>query len=170
MRSRTETLEFAALAILAFALPLLLSHPQALVGTAVNAALILGALHLRSWGRLLPLIVLPSAGAIAGGMLFGPEVSLGLVLFAPIIWAGNAALVAVLRGMDRRNYPAALLTAAAAKTVLIGGGALALVSAGLLPSTFAGIISPLQFATALAGGLIAWPLAILINRTFSTDR
>ncbi|MCB2154300.1 hypothetical protein KQI84_05400 [bacterium] len=169
-RARAENLEFVALAIFAFILPLMLRHPQALVGTAVNTALILGALHLRSWGKLLPLIVLPSVGAIAGGMLFGPDVTLGLALLAPVIWAGNGALVVVLRRLEDRRYPAALLAAAAAKTLLIGGGAVALVAAGLLPAALAGVMAPLQFATVLAGGLLAWPLAHLITKTFSTDR
>lgn len=160
-----ETAGALAISAAAVALPLVLRHPQAVVGSAVNMALILIALHTRGWRMALPVIALPSLAALAGGMLFGEGVARGVLLCVPAIWAGNTALVWALRSMtNRRSRPLAgpLVAVAALKASIIGAGALAATAAGVLPIEFAAPFAAMQFATVVMGGagagLISWDL------------
>ena len=86
-----EYAEMILYAVVAFSLPFILGHEQLLVGSVVNCALVLAALNLRG-ARLLPVILLPSVGALLAGMVFGP-LSASLVYMLPFIWLGNAILV-----------------------------------------------------------------------------
>jgi len=160
-RETVEKAEFAALAALAIALPLVLQHPQLLVGSVVNFALIVAGTNVRSWTKLLPLIVLPAVAAVAGGMLFGESVFVGLLFLMPVIWSGNAALVFFFKRLHvvgNWGFAATLLAAGASKTVLIGAGTALLVLAGLLPMELLIAMVPLQLLTVMLGGLAAWPL------------
>lgn len=166
LSEQARTVEAAVLALGAFTLPLVLQHPQLLVGTAVNLALALAALHLGSWKRIAPVVVLPAVAAVLGGALFESRVTLGLLCLVPGIWAGNALYVAVLRGQAGwgANYLVRLTTAAAGKTLVIGLVAVGLAGAGLLPWALVTVLVPLQVATALLGGLLAVPAGLLVER------
>ncbi|MDK2972766.1 MAG: hypothetical protein PWP23_2521 [Candidatus Sumerlaeota bacterium] len=154
--------ELAALTLFAIVLPLLLRHPQAVVGTAVNGALALAAWRSRSWLGTLPLVLLPAVAAVGGGALFGTPVSAGLVLLVPGIWAGNALFVALLRRMESR--PLGLAMAATLKTAVIGLWIAGLVVGGLLPVAFLLVVAPMQLLTAAMGGLLALPVCHVLGR------
>jgi len=83
--------EMTIYTLFSFMLPIILSHPQIVVGIAVNAMLVLGALNLKGY-KLIPVIIAPSLGALSGALLFGPFTKF-LLYLAPFIWIGNAILV-----------------------------------------------------------------------------
>jgi hypothetical protein len=92
---RFEFAGFLFLGLLAFLIPFTVGGPQLLVGMLVNAFLVLASLSMGA-RKVLPLAVLPSLGAIARGMLFGPF-TFALVFMAPFIWAGNILLIFMVK-------------------------------------------------------------------------
>ena len=66
-----ENVEMVVYSLVCFFTPFFIGHPQIFVGIVVNAALITAALNLKGY-RILPVIILPSLGALSRGILFGP--------------------------------------------------------------------------------------------------
>ncbi len=151
-----EYAEMILYALVAFSLPFILGHEQLLVGSVVNCALVLAALNLRG-ARLLPVILLPSIGALLAGMIFGP-LSAYLVYMLPFIWLGNSILIFAVKELvlsRGKNRLAALVAGASAKTALLSASAFALFLFGLVPVQFIAAFGILQLATALCGGTAA---------------
>lgn len=72
-------------------IPLFLNGSQIITGSLTNALLFFAARRLapRFW---LPLIILPSIGAVSHNLLFGPF-TIYLIYFLPFIWLGNYFLL-----------------------------------------------------------------------------
>jgi len=145
---------FAGATTLSFFVPFALGHPQWLVGTAVNACLFLAAIFLPK-KYYIPLIILPSLGVLARGMLLGP-LTMFLVYFLPLIWLGNLILIL--------NFKSCFKSLKFVFSVFIGAGAKYLflfITADIyfkfhfVPKVFLQIMGLNQLATALAGGLVA---------------
>jgi len=148
---------FYVLCSLSFLVPFSLGEPQLLVGTIVNAALIAGAYKLKGW-ELLPLIILPSLGALSRGLVFGPWTPY-LALMLPFIWVGNALLVIAVKRLivlDKRNYALGNAAGIAAKTAFLFGAAYALYSLHVVPAVFLTAMGIFQLMTALAGAALAF--------------
>ena len=142
---------------LCFLVPFALGEPQLVVGAVVNAALIAGAFKLRGW-ELLPLVTLPSLGALSRGLVFGPWTPY-LALMLPFIWLGNAALVFVVKRfavLEKKGFAFGNAAGIAAKVALIFCAAYALYSLGLLPVVFLTAMGLLQIVTAIAGAALAF--------------
>jgi hypothetical protein len=151
-----EYVEMILYAMVAFSLPFILGHEQLLVGSVVNCALVLAALNLRG-ARLLPVILLPSIGALLAGMIFGPQ-STSLLYMLPFIWIGNTMLVFAVKELAlsrKKNRLAALSAGAFAKSAFLFVSALVLLSFGLVPMQFITAFGVFQLATALCGGAAA---------------
>ncbi|MBN1792697.1 hypothetical protein JW826_03365 [Candidatus Woesearchaeota archaeon] len=142
--------------LLAFFTPFMLGHPQMVVGTVVNAYLILGATYLKGH-KLLPLIILPTFGVVARGMLFGPF-TIFVIYMIPFIWAGNAILTYSYRWLRhaKMNYALSVAIGATFKTAFLFGAAYALVKFSIVPALFLTTMGLFQLYTALAGGAVAW--------------
>lgn len=157
----TQLVELAFYSSAAFFIPILLqSHQQLVVGTVVNAMLLAGAFYIKGAHRLLPLVVLPSLGAVVAGALFGGLTPL-LLWFAPVIWVGNAALVLAVKYSKYTlgwSYVKAVASGIVLKVLAIGGTAFALFSLKLIPNNFLYSMSILQLATATSAAIIFWPL------------
>ncbi|HHQ44852.1 MAG TPA: hypothetical protein ENN13_01790 [Candidatus Altiarchaeales archaeon] len=154
-----ENLELIAYSMLALLVPFAFGHPQMLVGALVNAALILAALNLKNQ-KLLPIILLPSVGVLARGLIFGPF-TLFLVYMMPFIWCGNTILVYSFKKLGLENGVGrfrTLIAGALAKTLFLFTSAFILHSAGILPKIFLTTMGVLQLATALIGGIIAFTI------------
>ncbi|MBU0574570.1 MAG: hypothetical protein ABIJ26_06880 [Candidatus Margulisiibacteriota bacterium] len=163
-----EMIEYIALAVIAIALPLVLKHPQLLVGSAVNFALILAAINMRGWPKMLPLIILPSVSALAGGYLFGVFTA-EQAYFIPFIWIANTLLVLLIKKLyvsQKKNYLAAITAAGIMKAGFLFAAALALSALVEIPVVFLTAMGGLQLITVLIGGLAAWPVSALIERNF----
>lgn len=138
-----------------FLIPFLMSHPQIVVGVVVNAALILGATYLRGH-KMLPLIILPSLGVLAAGLIFGPFTPL-LFYMIPFIWIGNAAYTYGYKFMMQKKSNRMLCVAIPSllKAALLFLPALILVKLDVIPTLFLTSMGLIQLATALIGGAAA---------------
>jgi len=159
LNSNFEYVQFCALAFLSFSLPFFLGHPQLLVGSFVNAFIIISALNLGA-REAFSLALLPSIGALSRGVLFGPFTP-ALAFMVPFIWAGNLVLILALKFLfveRRANYALAVFAGALAKSALLFASAFALLQLGLVPALFLSTMGIIQLATALAGGALAFVL------------
>ena len=130
-----------------------------MVGMLVNAFLVLASLSMGA-RKVLPLAVLPSLGAIARGMLFGPF-TFALVFMAPFIWAGNILLIFMVKWLfaeRKMGYFISLGLGALAKAGMLFCFAFALLQFGLVPALFLEAMGIVQLVTALAGGVLAFAL------------
>ncbi len=133
-----------------FFVPLLLGHPQLLVGVIVNFALVMAALN-RDGVYVAPIILLPSIAVLARGLIFGPF-TVFLVYLIPFIWAGNYIIVLAVSRF--RSWKGVLL-GSGAKSLFLFLCALGLYSLGIIPEIFLSAMGLLQLATALSGGIVA---------------
>ncbi len=151
-----ENIEFVVYSLASLLIPFVFMHMQLLVGTAVNTALVLAALNMKNY-KTLPMIVCPSIGAVAGGLLFGSFTPF-LLYMIPAIWVGNTILV-----MSFKKF---MLEKKKNKFLVLGGASLAkagflfvvagiLVVSGVLPKPFLVAMGPMQLATAALGGAVA---------------
>ncbi|MCX6802265.1 MAG: hypothetical protein NT067_04090 [Candidatus Diapherotrites archaeon] len=146
-----------------FLLPFILSHSsqQLLLGTLVNAAIIIAAARLE-WKHVLPVIVFPVLGVLSAGALFG-SLTASLLLLALPIWAGNALLAFVFKRVEKADFAVRAILGAAMKSGLIGLSAFALLSFSLAPSALLIPMGAVQFVTALCGSAIAFFLLKALN-------
>ncbi len=161
---RVMALEFSLISLIAFAIPMLLSHPQIITGSIVNAILIYSSLRFRA-KYILPLIVLPSISAVVKGMLFGPATPL-LIFLMPFIWVGNAAIIYAMKDMfveKKKHYILSLIMGAFIKALIIGGGAFIVSQFIKLPTILLIGMSIMQIITATIGGLLVYIGMKLIN-------
>ena len=153
---RHQHAEMLALGFAGFLLPMLLGHPQLLVGVAVNAFIIRAALALPQ-NKALPVLLTPSLGALARGLLFGPF-TVFLIYLIPFIWAGNYILFLAFKTKlaGNLNYGLALAGGSLAKAGFLYLTAYALYSAHIIPAIFLTAMGAIQLTTALLGGIVVY--------------
>jgi len=154
-----ELAEFLFLGFLAFLIPFVVGNPQLLVGVLVNAFLVAASLNLDA-KKVMGLALLPSLGAVARGVLFGPF-TFALVFMLPFIWAGNIVLVGAMKFLfveKKANYFVSLGAGALLKAGLLFGAAYALLQFSLVPALFLEAMGIMQLVTALGGGIVAFAL------------
>ena len=158
-----ENIQMIFCSALAFFVPFMLKHPQMLVGTIVNASLILGATYLKGY-KLLPVIMLPSLGVLAAGLIFGPF-TIFLIYMIPFIWIGNAIFAYSYKALylKLKSHYLSIPLSALMKSLFLFSAALMLVSVGLLPSLFLSVMGVFQLYTAVLGGTAAWGIIKLRN-------
>ena len=153
-----ETGEFLLLSMTSFIFPFLLSN-QLMVGIAVNASLMGGALYMKG-KNLIPVIILPSMGLLARGIVFGPA-TLYLLYMIPFIWLGNTILVFSLKLFHlrmKKAYIPSALAASVLKTALLFSTAFALYSIGMIPVEFLAAMGIMQLATAACASVAMAPI------------
>jgi hypothetical protein len=157
----TELIEFLVYAAVAFFVPFALGHPQFLVGTIVNASLVLAALNLKGQ-KILPIVLLPSMAVMARGLIFGPF-TLFLVYMVPFIWIGNFVLVYLVTKAKKTSLSRifTLVSGALLKSGFLYASAILLIGLGILPKIFAVSMGVTQLYTALLGGGIALSIQYL---------
>lgn len=149
--------EMAVYSVVCFFLPLMIGHPQIVVGIVVNALLITSALNLKGH-KLLPVIILPALGAFSRGALFGPF-TIYLLYLIPFIWIGNAILVFSFKWIKlhlKKNYWLTLCIGALLKSGFLFLAAFSLYKLGIIPAVFLTAMGMLQLTTALGGGVAAY--------------
>jgi hypothetical protein len=154
--SKREMLELVALSFLAFAIPFLFPGPQLLTGIVVNSFLVFAALRFKG-AKLLPVILLPSLGALANGFVFGP-LTFFLIYLIPFIWMGNFLLVYGIKHFSFErglNFWGAGFASAIVKSAVIFIPAYLLFFFGVLPEAMLIPMGIAQFATAIGGVAIA---------------
>ena len=150
----SNTLEMTILFTIALATPMLLRHPQMLVGIIINALLIKGAFSLKK-NQTLPLILLPSVGVVLGGLLFG-ELTKFVFYMIPAIWAGNAILVHIFQNRTEKNYFQTLVLGAVAKTTFLFSIAFIMYTLNIIPKPLLIAMGYMQFITVILAGVVVF--------------
>jgi len=145
---------FIILSIFSFFIPFSFGHPQWLIGTIVNACLFSAAVFLPA-RLLLPLIVFPSLGVLARGIIFGPF-TFFLIYFLPFIWLGNLILfLAFKKSFPVLKYIPSLILASAVKFLFLLIAANICFNLSLVPKMFLQTMGIFQLLTALGGGMVS---------------
>ncbi len=157
MSNFEENIHLVIYSVVVFFIPFIIGHPQLLVGSIVNAALILNAVYIKNY-KLLPVIILPSLGVLSKGLIFGPF-TVFLLYLVPFVWIGNAILVYATKLFylkSKINYFVALVLSAALKTMFLFGAAYMLFRFNLIPLPLLTAMGMLQIYTAIIGGVAAF--------------
>lgn len=152
-----QNIEVVLYTVIGFFLPFLVGHPQIVVGVLVNALLASSALTIRL-NKILPLMIAPTFGVVARGMLFGPF-TIFIVYMMPFIWFGNAIYVFMIKYMKvnkKINYFLSMPVASLLKAAFLFLCAYLLFMLGLVPEVFLTAMGVLQLTTALIGGVVAY--------------
>lgn len=164
--SKSELIAGVVLYAAAFLVPFLIGQPQLLVGSVVNATLVFGAIRLKSYYKLLPLIVLPSFAVLSRGLIFGPYTIL-LVYTIPFIWVANSLLVLSIQFLTKHTKLDKIIavgSSAVIKFLFLYACAIILVNFSILPKPFLVSFGIFQLYTALIGGGIALAFTKLIKK------
>jgi hypothetical protein len=150
--AKLELVEFALINLAGFLMPLLLGHPQILVGTIVNALIFYSAIEFKN-KKILPIIFLPSIAVLSRGLIFGPFTYF-LALLMPFIWVGNSIQLFGLRYLllKKKNMALAMLFSSIAKAAFLFSVSFILVGTIGLPRIFLLAMGPVQLLTAVLGG------------------
>ena len=154
---KQQAVELIAYSFIAFFVPFFLGHPQILVGTLVNMALILSSLSLKR-NFLLPVIFMPSIAVLLRGLIFGP-LTIFLIYLIPFIWVGNFILTLSFKGLylkKEKSYFITLFSAGFVKAFFLFLAAFILLKLKLVPEIFLTTMGMMQFTTAILGGIAAF--------------
>ncbi len=72
------------------------SNSQIIVGSIVNTALVVSALNLKGWNKIIPIVTMPSISTVLSGYVF-KSASVYMVYMIPAIWLGNFALIFIIK-------------------------------------------------------------------------
>ncbi len=150
------------LPVLAFTIPLVFSGPQWITGTIINSLLFIASEKLTS-KKLYPVLILPSLGAVAHGVLFGPQ-TVYLYYFLPFIWLGNYLLVKVFSKTKGQNYLFRISLSAVTKYLLLQVMAKIYFKNAIVPKMFVYSMGYIQLFTAFFGGILAYILLYVISK------
>lgn len=139
-------------------------NSQFIVGSIVNTALIMSAINLKGWKKILGVVTMPSISTILSGYVF-KSASVYMVYMIPAIWIGNFVLVYAYKLImlsKEKNYFLAGIAGIIAKVLVIAGGFMLLKALNVFPAK---LVSNLQVAmtttqliTASIGTLIAFTI------------
>lgn len=138
------------------------TNSQLIVGSIVNCALVVSAINLKGWKKILFVVTMPSISTIASGYIFGP-LSMPMIYMIPAIWAGNFALIFAFKFLmlnKKQNYFLAGVVGIVAKVAIIFGFFSILNAFGVFPSkavaTLQKSMSLIQLITATVGTILAF--------------
>lgn len=121
----------------------LASNAQYIVGSIVNTALIISAINLKGWLKIVPVITMPSVATVLSGLIFGPW-SMPMVYMIPAIWVGNLLLVVAYKLFFLKfkfNYTLTGFIGIALKVAVIFGFFSILNKVGVIPEKAAVTLS-----------------------------
>ena len=173
----SEFIQTILIAILAFLVPTFLAqliktvfgeqsiittNSQLIVGTVVNTVLVISALNLKGWSKIIFVITMPSISTILSGYVF-KSASVYMVWMIPAIWLGNFALIFAFKYImlaKRKNYFIAAITGIITKVTIIFGFFMILKLFNVFPeklvSNLQNAMSLTQLITAIIGCIIAY--------------
>lgn len=144
------------------------NNSQLIVGSIVNAALIITAINLKGW-KILGVVTMPSISTIFSGYVFGTS-STYLTWMIPAIWIGNFILVFSFKYFmlnKNMNYFLAAVIGIILKVLVIAGGFQILNAFGIFPekliSNLQTAMSLTQLITACIGTIIAFVIYKIEN-------
>lgn len=98
------------------------SNSQLIVGSIVNTCLIVAALNLKGWKKILGVVTMPSISTILSGYVFNAATTVYMICMIPAIWIGNFVLVYSFKSIminKNKNYFLAGLVGIIAKVFII---------------------------------------------------
>lgn len=151
------------------------THSQIIVGSIVNTALIVTAINVKGWKKIVGIITLPSISTILGGYVF-KTASVYMAYMIPAIWIGNFAIVYLYKELllnKKINYFVTGIISIFIKVLVIFGGFSALNAFGIFPEK---LVQNLQIAmgqtqaiTAVIGMIISYTIYIANKKTIKEN-
>lgn len=146
------------------------SNSQIIVGSIVNTALVVSAINLKGWKKIIGVVTMPSISTILGGYVFGTA-SVYMVYMIPAIWIGNFALIYMYKLLlldKNKNYFLAGILGIIIKVAVIFGCFELLNAFGIFPEKLVGNLQKAmgmtQAITATVGVLISYVVYALEKR------
>lgn len=99
------------------------ANSQIIVGSIVNSALIISAINIKGWKKIIGVITMPSISTILSGYVF-KSASVYMVYMIPAIWLGNFVLIYAYKFImlgKKQNYFLAGIVGVIAKVLVIFG-------------------------------------------------
>lgn len=161
-KTSTQVLEYSLLAI-SFFIPFFISGPQLLTGTVVNSLLFLFVVQLNS-KKIMPIVMLPSIGALLNGILFA-KFTVFLLYFLPFIWVSNYILIHSF-GLLLKKYSffLSMVMSSFLKCMFLFSVAFIFTSTKIVPAIFLQLMGLFQLYTALLGGVLALGVYTIIKK------
>ena len=173
----SETIQTIVIGLLAFLVPTFLgkllsevfgaqsvvaTNSQLIIGSIVNTALVLTALNIKGWPRVLMVVFMPSISTMFSGFIFG-SASVFMMYMIPAIWLGNFALVMSFKYLmlhKNINYIITAIVGILVKVGIIFGFFMILKSFSVFPekivSNLQQAMSITQLITATIGCIAGW--------------
>jgi len=140
------------------------TNSQYVVGSLVNAGLIISAINVKGWKKIVSLITFPSISAISSGLVL-KTASIFTVYMIPAIWIANFTIVYLYKYLHinkKINYTLSSVVAIIIKTAIIFSGFNILVLSNILPKSSPAIqmlkvaMGTNQIITATIGAILAF--------------
>ena len=145
-------------------------NSQIIVGSIVNTALIISAINLKGWKKILGVVTMPSISTILSGYVF-KSASVYMVYMIPAIWIGNFVLIYAYKWImleKEKNYFLAGIIGIITKVLVIAGGFMLLKAFGIFPDKMVNILqtamTTTQLITASIGTVIAFIIYFIENK------
>lgn len=139
-------------------------NSQLIVGSIVNTALIVTAINLKGWKKVLGVVTMPSISTILSGYVF-KSASVYMVYMIPAIWIGNFVLVYAYKLImlsKEKHYFLAGIIGVVAKVLVIAAGFMLLKAFNIFPAklvtTLQTAMTTTQLITASIGTFIAFAI------------
>ena len=132
---------------------IVVTKSQLIIGSMVNASLILTAMNLKGWAKILGVVTMPSISTILGGYVF--KTASVFMVYIPAIWVGNFALVYAYKKIlvqKNKNYFIAGIVGIVIKVAIIFGAFGILNLLGIFPQK---LVTNLQTAMGMTQGITA---------------
>ena len=143
---------------------LVATNSQLIVGTIVNTALIMSALNLTGWKKILGVVTMPSISTMLSGYVFSSASPL-MAYMIPGIWIGNFVLIYAYKAIllsKEKNYLLASIVGIIAKVAIIGAFFMTLNAFGVFPekmvTNLQKAMTVTQLVTATCGALVSYSI------------
>lgn len=141
---------------------LITANSQIIVGSIVNTALIVAAINIKGWKKIIGIVIMPSISTIVSGYVFGTA-SVYMVYMIPAIALGNLLLIYAYKMImlgKNKNYFLAGIVGIIAKVLVIFGSFEILKIFGTFPDKMVenlqNAMGLTQLITASIGAVIAF--------------
>ena len=143
------------------------TNSQLIIGSIVNSALIISAINLKGWKKILGVITMPSISTILSGYIF-QTASPYMSWMIPAIWIGNFALVYAYKFImlsKNKNYFLAGIVGILTKVAIIAASFFIINAIGIFPEKLVNnlqiAMTSTQLITASIGTCIAYVIYAL---------
>lgn len=138
------------------------TNSQIIVGSIVNTALIISAINIKGWKKIIGIVTMPSVSTILGGYVF-KTASVYMAYMIPAIWLGNFALIYAYKFImleKKQNYFLAGIIGIIVKVLVIFSSFKLINLFGIFPAKLVNNLQTAmgltQLVTACIGMLIAF--------------